>query len=117
VILERLVELQGRQRVVLVVCQRVRHRALVAVVRREVENVVEITGQARQHVVVVDRRFDESHSGVVRKVLSLRAEQVVDHEHLARRARQQGAHEIGANKAGAPHDEDLLPLVQHGRRV
>ncbi len=70
------------------------------------EDEVEVVGQVGEHLVVVDRRLDEAHALVGGDALALGREQVVDDEHLARIVRQQRAHEVRADEAGAADDED-----------
>ena len=101
-----LAELERRERVVLMVGQRVGHRALVAVEGREVKDEVEVVGQAGEHLVVVDRRLDQADAIVGGDVLALGREQVVDHEDVAHVVREQRAHEVRADEAGAADDQD-----------
>ena len=67
---------------------------------------VEVVGQAGEHLVVVDRRLDQADAIVGGDVLALGREQVVDHEDVAHVVREQRAHEIRADEAGAADDQD-----------
>ena len=105
--LSALEELQRRERVVLVVGERVGHRALVAVVGRQVEDVVEVVGQAGEHRVVGDRALDEARRAASSGTFSRSAESRLSTTSTSRRvAREQRAHEVRADEPGAADDED-----------
>ena len=61
--LQALIQLQGRQRVVLMIGERIMDGALIAVISREVEHVVVFILQRRQQGVVRDGRLGEAHGG------------------------------------------------------
>ena len=84
---------------------RVGDRALVAVVGGEVEDVVELVVEPREHGVVGDRALDELDARVVRDVLPLGREQVVDDEHARGVAREQLADEVAADEPRAADDQ------------
>ena len=68
----------------------------------------------RQHLVVCDRAFDELDPRVVRYVLTLGREQVIDHEHACRIAGQQLTDQVGADEPPSPDDQrDCPPELGH----
>ena len=94
----------------LVVGERVGDRALVAVVGGEVEDVVEVVGQAGEHLVVGDRRLDEVARDRRSGTFSRSAESRLSTTRTSRGiVREQRAHEVGADEAGAADDEDRAP--------
>ena len=105
-VLDRLVQPQRRERVVLVIGEWIHHRALVAVIGRELEHEVEVARQARERRVLGDRALDQRDRAIVGKVLALAREQVVDDHDPFWSVIQQRPDEIGADEAGASDDED-----------
>ena len=77
-LLHALVELERRDEVVGVVGEGIRDRALVAVIRREMEDVVEPVVERLQHFVIGDRALEELDPWIVGNIRSLGREQVVD---------------------------------------
>jgi hypothetical protein len=74
-----------------------------------VEDVVELVPELREHGVVCDRALDELDPAVVRHVLALGREQVVDHEHTRGVAGEQLARQVASNEAGPADDEGRRP--------
>ena len=86
--------------------ERVGDRALVAVIGREVEDVVEVVLDRGEDLVVGDRCLDELDPRVGGEVLALGREQVVD-DHDPLRARSESRpHEVRTDEAGAADDQE-----------
>jgi hypothetical protein len=92
-----------------VVGEWIRHRALVAVVGGQVKDVSAVLRQRREDLVVVDRALHEAHASVVREVLALGGQEVVDDDDLDRAARKERPDQVGADEAGPADDEDPVP--------
>src|SRR5262249_31090433 len=104
--LEALVELERGDQVIVVVGNRIRDRALVAVVGREVEAVVELVFQPTEDSVVGDGTFDEVQAGIARQAGALGRQEVVYHDDATTFAVQHLSHQIATNESGAADDED-----------
>ena len=91
--------------------QRVGHRALVAVVGRQVEHLVEVRRKLGEDPVVGDRALDEVHARIVRQVLPLGRQEVVHDERGGRIAGEQRPYEVAADESRAADDEYALALV------
>ena len=103
-----LVQLQSREQIVLVVCQRVDDRALIAVVGREVKGVIEYVADPFENGVVGNRAFEELDAVVARNVLPLGRKEVIDDEDSLGPARQRVPDEVSADKPCAADDEERL---------
>ena len=85
--------------------QGIGHGALIAVVRGQVEDVLERVFQLGQHRVVRDGSLDEREPVRFRQVLLLCGEQVVHHRHVGRALVQKHFGQIGAHEPRAAHHQ------------
>ena len=69
------------------------------------EAVIERIVNLRKHGGIRSRALHERNARVVRQILPLRAEQIVDHQHLGCAERKQPLDEVGADKARAARNE------------
>jgi hypothetical protein len=106
--LDPLVQLQRRDQVVVVVGQRVGDRALVAVVRGEVEDVVELVLDRGEHAAVGDRALAHLEPVVGRDSLRLRREEGVDDDHPGRAVVEYRPYQVRFDEARAPDDEQRI---------
>src|SRR5262249_55318156 len=104
--LEALVELERGDQVIVVVGNRIRDRALVAVVGREVEAVVELVFQPTEDRVVGDGTFDEVQAGISRQAGAFGREEVFHHDDATTLPLEHLSHQIATNESGAADDED-----------
>ena len=87
------------------ILERVRDRALVPVVGREVVDDVELVLERGEHPVVGDRRLEQLHALVIRQILPFAREQVVDDEYAFGALREEERTRFDADEAGAADDE------------
>ena len=93
---------------------RIVDRALVPMVRAEVEDEVELVLHLRQHRIVGNRPADERHPCILRHVLRHRREQVVHDHHVLRPVCEEAEHEVAADEASTARHEHRAPA--HGRQ-
>jgi len=109
-VLQPLEQLQRRQRIVVVVGDRIGDGRLVAVIAGEVKDIVEVGVQAGERAFFGNAGHDEPDCRMCGDIRRVRREEVVDDGDAAWLLRQERPRQIGADEAGSAYHRNVRAL-------